>query len=95
METEYFQAPFRVIIPGIIQIENNQIEKPSTKELTACLLSKLHVIRKLKYRLKMIIQTNRFRESSCKHYKIAVLVENSLASALACPFGVCGESITL
>ena len=60
METEHFQAPFRAITLGSIQIENNQIEKP----LTPWLLSKLHVIRQLKYRLKMIIQTERFRESS-------------------------------
>ena len=56
MDTEHFQALFRVITLGRIQIENNQIEKSSTKELTAWLLSKLHVIRHLKYRLKMIIQ---------------------------------------
>ena len=35
METEHFQAPFRVITSGSIQIENKQIEKPSTEELTA------------------------------------------------------------
>ena len=63
METEHFQAPFRVITLGSIQIENNQIEKRSTKELTTRLLSKLHIIRQLKYRLKMIIQTERFRVS--------------------------------
>ena len=57
METEHFQAPFRVITFGSIQIENNQLEKPSTNELTAWLLLNLHVIRQLKYRLKMIIQT--------------------------------------
>ena len=57
METEQFQAPFIIITSGSIHIENNQIEKPSTKELTAWLLSKLDVIRQLKYRLKMIIQT--------------------------------------
>ena len=57
MKTEHFQAPFRVITLGSIQIE-----KPSAKELTAWLLSKLHVIRQLKYRLKMIIQTERFPE---------------------------------
>ena len=33
METEHFQAPD--IIFGSIQIDNNQIEKPSTKELAA------------------------------------------------------------
>ena len=75
METEHFQAPFRVITLGSIQIENNQIGKPSTKELTAWLLSKLHVIRQLKFRLKIIIQTEHFRQSSCKPCKTAVLVE--------------------
>ena len=44
METEHFQAPFQVITLGSIQIGNYQIEKPSTKELTAWFLSKLHVI---------------------------------------------------
>ena len=58
-----------------LKFENNQIEKASTKELTTWLLSKLHVIRQFKYRLKMIIQTERFRESSCKHCKTAVFVE--------------------
>ena len=67
-ETEHFQASFRVIIFG-----STQIEKISTKELTAWLLSKLHVNRQLKYRLKMIIQTERFRKSSCKHCKTAAL----------------------
>ena len=90
METEHFQSPFRVIILGSIQIENNQIEKPSIKDLTAWLLSKLHVIRQLKYRLKIIIQTERFRESSCKHCKIAVLVEKNLAAFLACSLGSLG-----
>ena len=48
METEHFQSPFRIIITlGNTQIENNQIEKLSTKELTAWLLSKLHAIRQL------------------------------------------------
>ena len=51
METEHFQSPFCVVIFGSIQIENNQIEKPVTKELTAWLLSELHVIRQLKCRL--------------------------------------------
>ena len=37
METEHFQASFRVITLGSIQIENNQIEKPPAKELTACM----------------------------------------------------------
>ena len=31
MKTEHFQASFKVITLGSIQIENNQIEKPSTK----------------------------------------------------------------
>ena len=66
METEHFQAPLRVITFRRIQIENNQIEKPSAKELPAWLLSKLHIIRQLNYRLKMIIQTECCRESSCK-----------------------------
>ena len=42
---EHVQAPFTVIALGSIQNENIQIEKPSTKELTAWLLSKLHVVR--------------------------------------------------
>ena len=76
METEHFQAHFGVITLGRIQIiENNQIEKPSTKELPDRLLSKLHVIRQLNYRLKLLLQTECLRESSCKHYKTAVLVE--------------------
>ena len=69
-----------------IQFEDNQIEKPSTKDLTAWLLSKLHVIRQLKYRLKMITQTERFQASSCKHCKTAMLVEKNLASFLAWEF---------
>ena len=87
METERCQAPFRVITLGSIQIENNQIEKPSTKELTAWLISKLHVIRQLKYRLKMIIQTERLRESSWKHCKTAVLIEKNVDAFLACHLG--------
>ena len=79
METDRFQALFRVITLGSIQIENDQIEKPSTKELTAWLLSKLHVKRQLNYRLKMITLTERFRASSCKHYKAA---EKKLAALL-------------
>ena len=75
METEHFQAPFSVITLGRIQIENVQIEKPSTKEFkTAWLLSKLHVIRQLK-------------NQECKHYKTAVLVEKNLAAFLACHRG--------
>ena len=84
METEHFQAPFRVITSGTIQIENNQNEKPSTKELTVWLL---HVIRRLKHRLKMIIRTERFRESVCKHCKTAVLVEKNLVAFLVCHLG--------
>ena len=90
METEHFQAPFRVITLGSIQIENNQIENPSAKELTAWLFSKLHVARQLKYRLKLIIQTERFRESNCKHCKAAVVVEKNLVSFLACHRGGLG-----
>ena len=84
METEHFQALFRIITLGGIQIENNQIKKPSTKGLTDWLLLKLHAIRQLKYRLKMIIPTDCFRESSCKHCKTAVLVEENLAACFAC-----------
>ena len=95
MKTEHFQAPFRVVTLGSIQIENNQIEKPLTKVLTAWLLSKLHVTRQLKYRLlQIIIQTDRFRESSCKHYKTAVVAEKSLANFWLATLGVGGESIT-
>ena len=86
METEHFQVPFRVITLGSIQIENYQIEKPSTEELTAWLFLKLRAIRQLKYRLKMI-QTKRFRESSWKHCKAVVLVEKNLAAFLACHLG--------
>ena len=49
---------------------NNQTEGPSTKGLTAWLLSKLHGIKQLK----MTTQTERFLESSCKHCKAAMLV---------------------
>ena len=87
METEHFQAAFRVITLGTIQIENNQIVKHSTKELTAWLLSKLYVIRQLKYRLKMIIQTDDFRTSSHEHCKTAVFVEKILAPFFACHLG--------
>ena len=79
METKHFQAPFRVITSGSIQVENNQIDKPSTKELTAWLLSKLHVVRQLQYRRKMVIHIERFPELSCEHFKTAVLVEKNLA----------------
>ena len=61
MKTENSQAPFRIITLGSIQIEDNQIEKPSTKKLPAWLHSKLHVIRQLKDRMKMLIRT----ESEC------------------------------
>ena len=88
METEQFQATFRVITLGNIQIENNQIEKPSTKELTAWLLSKLHIIRQLKYRLKIIIQTERFRESNCKHCRTSVVVEKNLVAFWFATVGV-------
>ena len=57
------------------------MKKPSSKELTAWLLSKLHAIRQLKYRLKMIMQTEVLRESRCK---TAVLVEKHLVTFLAC-----------
>ena len=77
METKRFQAPFRVITLGSIQIEN-QIEKPSAKELTAWLLSKLYVIGQLEYRLKMIIQTERFQESSCKHCRKQPLLKRKI-----------------
>ena len=87
METEHFYAPFKDITLGSIQIENNQTEKPSTKQLTNWPLSKLHVIRHLKYRLKMIIQTERFRESGYKHCKTAVVVEKNLAPFLDCHRG--------
>ena len=86
-ETKHFQAPFGVSIFGSIQIENNQNEKPSTKEFTAWLLLKLHVIRQLKCRLKMIIQTECFPESSCKNFKTAMLTEKHLASFWAYHFG--------
>ena len=85
MKTEHFQAPFRVITLGSVQIENDQIEKSSTKELSAWLLSKLHVIKQLKCRLKMMRQTERFRESSCKDCKTAVLVEKTLAAFSGLP----------
>ena len=39
------------------------------------------------FRLKMIIKTERFRESSYEHCKTAVLVENNLATVLVCHFG--------
>ena len=38
-------------------------------ELTSWLLSKMHSIGKRKYRLKRLIETERFREPSCKHCK--------------------------
>ena len=83
MESEHFQAPFGVILFGSIQSENNQIEKPSTKVLTAWLLSKTHFIRQLKYRLKMIIQAEHFRESNRKHYKTVMLVQKNVATFFA------------
>ena len=87
METEHFQAAFKVITTGItlgsIQIENNQIEKH--------LLSNLLVICQLKYRLKMMIQTDRFRESGCQHCRTAVLVEKNLAAFLTCHLGIEGK----
>ena len=45
------------------------------------------VVRQLKYRLKMIIQSERFRESSCKYCTTAVVVEKNLAAFLACHRG--------
>ena len=42
--------------------------------------------RQLKYKLKMIIQIEHFRESSCKHCKTAVRVEKNLATFLASHF---------
>ena len=41
-------------------------------------------IRQPKCRLKMIIQTERFRESSCKHCVTDVLVKEGQAVFLAC-----------
>ena len=79
METEHFQAPIRVIILGNNEIESYQIERPSIVELSASLLSKLHVVGQLKYRVKMIIQAERFREPSSKHCKTPVLEEKNLA----------------
>ena len=49
------------------------------------LLSKLHVIRQLKNRLKMIIQTEHFRESSRKHRKTAVVVGKNVAAFFGLP----------
>ena len=86
-ETEHFQAPFHVIIFGSTHIENNQIEKLSTKQLIAWLLSKLHVIRQLKCVLKMIIQTERFRESSCKYLKTLNLCIKYLKTLHIVDFG--------
>ena len=68
---------------------------PGVKELTAWLLAKLHIIRQLKHRLKMIIQTDRFRASSCKHCQTAVLVEKNLSAFLAFHLGSLRESITI
>ena len=82
-ETEHFQA-----------LVGCKIEKPSTKELTAWLLSKMHVIRQLKCRL-MIIQPEGFRESSGEHCKTAMLIQNNLAAFWLATLGVCGESITI
>ena len=76
-----------------IQIENDQIENPSTKELTAWLLSKLHAIRQLKCRLKMLIQTEHFRESSCKQCKTAILVEKHLAAFFGLPLWGFGDQV--
>ena len=86
MDDEHFQAPFRVITLGSIQVENNQIEKPPNLGVN-CLAAWLHVIRLLKYRLQMIIQTERLRASSCKHCKPAVLVRKNIAAFLACHLG--------
>ena len=82
---KHFQASFRVITLGSNQIENHQIEKSSTEKLTAWLLSKLHVIRQLKYRLKLITQTERFRESNCKHCKTTMLAEINVSGFFGFP----------
>ena len=84
-----------VVIFGSIQIENNQIEKSSMKALTAWLLSKLHVIRELKYRLKVIIQTEHFRESNYKHCETAMLIEKIKPLFWIATFGVVGQRITI
>ena len=74
-----------------IQTENYQIK--NTK--TAWLLSKLNVTRQLKRRLKMIIQTERFRESSWKHCKTATLYgKRSSRIFWFATLGVCEKSIT-
>ena len=82
-ETEHFQAPFGVIIFGSIQIENDQVYNPSTKKSTSRLLAKLHVVRKLKCWLKMIMQTEHFWETSCTYCKTAMLIEKKLADFLS------------
>ena len=46
-------------------------------------------------KLKMIIQTERFHELSCEHYKTAMLIENNLAAFWLAILGVYGESITI
>ena len=89
MKTEHFQAPLGVIIFESIQIENKQVVKPTTQALTltAWLPSKLYVIRQLKCTMKMIIQTQHIRESSCNHCKTAVLIGENVVAFLACHFG--------
>ena len=83
METEHFQAPFRVITLASIEIENNQIEKPSTKELTAWPAA----LKVACYQTTQI-QTERFRESNWKHCKTAVLVERNLVAFWLATLGV-------
>ena len=86
-------SSFSVIIFGSIQIEKNQIRNPLTKGVNylAALKVACYLIRQLKYKLKMIIQTERFREYRCKHCKTAMLVEKNLATFWLATLGVCGK----
>ena len=79
-ETEHLQAPFGVIF--LEAFRSNDLIKNA--QLKSWLMLKLRVIRQLKCRLKMILQAECFRESSCKHCKTAMLVEKNLADFLAC-----------
>ena len=81
--TEHFQAPFGVIIFGSIQIEHNQ----KTLNKGSNYLAALKV---LCYQ-PTPAQTERLRDSSCKHCKTALTIEKDLAAFLACYFGVCGK----
>ena len=71
-------------------------EKPETKALTAWLLLQLCKDRKFKSRFEIIMQTECFRESSCKHCRTAMLyIQKTLQLFWLPTLAVYGQSIAI